>query len=587
MSSSKPSLVLLLTCSCSSVLGFKSYSNDRPDAGGAGAFDAAAWDANPNDLTLASILVEAPSTTDCTTTCPAGLTCDTTIGKCVVETTIRPVAGTLTYTVPSGIGVTGFDVIGYPAAQANDILINGTAERKPPGASMYFPTSVTTGCTGSFTVQVQNPTTSDVGDLYTIANDCGAGISQEAYVKETGASTNWGMGAAVAIDGDTLVSAEFMDGTDSAGSLFVYVRDPATRTWSFQAKLRAVTSTPFSGLGFSLAISGDTIVACNPYSYSNAGEAYVFVRDSTGAWTQQAHLVASNSDTDDQFGSTVAISGDLLVVGAGGEDSNATGINGNQLDNSANASGAAYVFARSGQTWTQTAYLKGSDSAAGYYFGFTVAAAGSTIAVGATGVPDASIPTFADGAIYVFHQDAGGAWSQSAKLMAGTGRLGVSVAVSEDESRIVAGAGGTNGVGEAYVFSDAGGSWNLESSLAPQITTANGLFGGSVSISGTTAVVGEQGEGSSAKGINGDFTDTSAVTAGAAWLFTLDGATWSERAYIKASNTNAHDAFGQWVDISGDTVVVGAPGEASSATGVNGDQSDNSTPNAGAVYVFQ
>src|SRR5262249_32981521 len=152
-------------------------------------------------------------------------------------------------------------------------------------------------------------------------------------------------------------------------------------------------------LGSSVTISGDTIVVGAPYEQSNAtgingdqsnnsamqaGAAYVFVRSGTN-WSQQAYLKASNTGPNDTFGFAVAIAGDTLVVGAPGESSNATGVNGNQSDNSAAYSGAAYVFVRSGTNWTQQAYLKASNTGALDFFGIAVALSGGTIVVGAEG----------------------------------------------------------------------------------------------------------------------------------------------------------------------------------------------------------
>src|SRR5205814_1608421 len=119
-------------------------------------------------------------------------------------------------------------------------------------------------------------------------------------------------------------------------------------------------------------------------SASGSGAAYVFVRSGT-TWSQQAYLKASNAEAGDQFGVSVALSGDTLVVGATSEDSNATGVNGNQADNSAGWSGAAYVFVRSGTAWSQQAYLKASNAGAGDVFGYSLALSGDTLAVGAFG----------------------------------------------------------------------------------------------------------------------------------------------------------------------------------------------------------
>lgn len=116
-------------------------------------------------------------------------------------------------------------------------------------------------------------------------------------------------------------------------------------------------------------------------------------------------------------------------------------------------------------------------------------------------------------------------------------------------------------------------------------------FGASVAVSGDTMVIGAGGESSNATGVNGNQATNSALGSGAAYVFVRNGTNWIQQAYLKASNTGAHDGFGgdagpYGVAISGDTIVVGAPGEASNATGVNGNQADNSAFGAGAVYVF-
>src|SRR5262249_44983298 len=149
--------------------------------------------------------------------------------------------------------------------------------------------------------------------------------------------------------------------------------------------------------GYSIAVSGDTVVVGAPSEDSNAsgingeqsdnsaynaGAAYVFVRNGTN-WSQQAYLKASNTSgsagfpfTGDEFGYSVAVSGDTVVVGAPFENSNATGVNSNQIDNSATHSGAAYIFVRNGTNWSQQAYLKASNTGEGDWFGSAVAASG-------------------------------------------------------------------------------------------------------------------------------------------------------------------------------------------------------------------
>jgi hypothetical protein len=141
--------------------------------------------------------------------------------------------------------------------------------------------------------------------------------------------------------------------------------------------------------------------------------------------------------------------------------------------------------------------------------------------------------------------------------------------------------------GAVYIFQRTGTTWAQQAYLRAQITGIDDNFGGSVVLSGDTLIVGAAGEGSSATGIDGDQADDRAGYAGAVYVFHRTGTAWSQQTYIKASNTGAHDGFGISVALSGDILAVGAFREASSATGANGDQANDSAIYSGAVYVFQ
>ncbi|HWN95924.1 MAG TPA: FG-GAP repeat protein, partial [Methylomirabilota bacterium] len=170
----------------------------------------------------------------------------------------------------------------------------------------------------------------------------GAIPSQQAYIKAANTGAEDRFGRSVAISGDTMVVGAFREDSSAVG------------------------------------VNGDG----NDNSSTNFGAAYVFVRTGTN-WIQQAYLKASNAGSNDLFGWSVAISGDTVVVGADFESSNATGVNGDQSDNSASGAGAAYVFVRDGTNWSQQAYLKASNTGAGDIFGFSVAISGETIVIGA------------------------------------------------------------------------------------------------------------------------------------------------------------------------------------------------------------
>ncbi len=387
-----------------------------------------------------------------------------------------------------------------------------------------------------------------------------------------------------------------------------------------QAYLKASNTGEGDIFGRSVAVSGDTVVVGAPWEDSgtagvnstpnesavDSGAAYVFTRSGT-TWSQQSYLKASTPGADDNFGTSVAVSGDTLVVGAFSEDSNTTGVN-STPNESASDSGAAYVFTRSGTTWSQQAYLKASNTGAGDVFGLTVAVSDDTVVVGAYG--EASSTTGVNstpnedaavsGAAYVFTRS-GTTWSQQAYLKASnTGSwdfFGTSVAVSSDT--LVVGAfsedSDTTGVnsthnesasdsGAAYVFTRSGSTWSQQAYLKASNTGESDLFGNSVAVSWDTVVVGAPGEASSTTGVNSTHNE-SAAASGAAYVFTRSGATWSQQAYLKASNTGANDEFGGSIAVSEDTVVVGAKYESSSTAGINSTPNDSAF-GSGAAYVF-
>ncbi len=315
------------------------------------------------------------------------------------------------------------------------------------------------------------------------------------------------------------------------------------------------------------------------------------------SFQQQAYLKASNTQANDNFGGAVAIAGNSLVVGAFGESSSATGVNGDQSDNSANGAGAAYVFTRSGNTWSQQAYLKASNTQLFSFFGSAVAIADNTIVVGAFGEKNNA------GAAYVFTRN-GNTWSQQAFLKASNpeanDQFGSAVAIAGNTlvvsaDREASSAIGVDGnqndnaaifSGAAYVFLRNGNTWSQQAYLKASNTETSDHFGSAVSISGNTVVVGADREASNVTGIGSNQNNNAATGAGAAYVFTRNDNSWSQQAYLKASNTGAFDQFGSSIAIAGDTVVVGASREASNATGVNGDQNNNAADAAGAAYVF-
>jgi hypothetical protein len=335
----------------------------------------------------------------------------------------------------------------------------------------------------------------------------------------------------------------------------------AQPAYEFPDYFKASNTDSGDEFGKAVAADGDTLVIAAPFESSaaigvdgdeqdntaeTAGAVYVFVRDSNGAWTQQAYLKPSNTGRFDRFGTSVAISGDTIVVGAEAEDSSASGVGGDQEDNLSNGAGAAYVFVRSDGVWEQQAYLKASNPDAMDQFGAAVAIDGDTIVVGADGED-----SFASGV------------------------NGNSFDNTVENS------------GAAYVFVRTGTSWTQQAYLKASNTDSDDQFGSAVAVHGDRIAVGSGLEDSGATGVGGDETDNSAEESGAVYLFERAGTTWSQVAYLKASNTDALDRFGSAVSLEGDTLVVGALGEDGVSTGLNGDPLDNSGAGAGAAYVFE
>ncbi|MDQ7057794.1 MAG: FG-GAP repeat protein [Ghiorsea sp.] len=334
------------------------------------------------------------------------------------------------------------------------------------------------------------------------------------------------------------------------------------------------------------------------------------------------YVKASNTGVNDSFGWSVSLSGDgnTLAVGAYLEDSIATGIGGNQADNAAIDSGAVYVFSRTGTTWTQQAYVKASNTGLNDIFGWSVSLSGdgNTLAVGAclegsiaTGIGgnQADNTASASGAVYVFSRT-GTTWTQQAYVKASNTGVndifGWSVSLSGDgntlavaargEDSSATGIGGNqadnaaSNAGAVYVFSRTGTTWTQQAYVKASNTEASDNFGYSVSLSGdgNTLAVSGYLENSIATGIGGNQVDNTASASGAVYVFSRTGTTWTQQAYVKASNTGSADIFGYSVSLSddGNTLAVGTYGEDSIATGIGGNQADNTAGNAGAVYLY-
>jgi len=448
-------------------------------------------------------------------------------------------------------------------------------------------------------------------------------------------------------------TGEADNSANGAGAVYVFSRSGGS--WVQQAYVKAsnAEADDFFGTSVALSSNGNTLAVGAWGEDSNAegistdgtgegdnsarqsGAVYVFGR-SGGSWSQQAYVKSSNSVL--RFGDSVALSGDgnTLAVGTTVEDSNARGISTDgtgEGDNSARQSGAVYVFGRSGGSWFQQAYVKASNTGAGDWFGGSVALSsdGNTLAVGAayedsnargistdgTGEEDNS--ALSSGAVYVFSRN-DGSWFQQAYVKASNAErndwFGESVALSSNGKTLAVGARSersnargisTDGTGEAdnsagqtgavYMFSRNSGNWSQQAYVKASNTGLTDFFSTSVALShdGNTLAVGAVYEDSNARGISTDGTgeaDNSASHAGAIYVFSRNGGSWSQQAYVKASNAETDDEFGISVALSsdGNILAVGAYREASNAIGIthgaDAAGANNNAPFAGAVYLY-
>ena len=361
-------------------------------------------------------------------------------------------------------------------------------------------------------------------------------------------------GSALAVSGDVGVVGSWLDDDDGPGSGSAYVFERRGGTWSETAKLLPGAGAMSDNFGWSIGVDGDTIVVGAigaDGAAPNSGIAYVFER-SGDEWTETATLVAEDGALDDIFAYSVAIDGDTIVVGSIFDDDLGPD------------SGSAYVFERMGDEWVLAAKLLPDDGEPYDVFGVSVAIDTDTIVIGAT---YDDTPGIDAGSAYVFERS-GDDWTQVARLSgidsATFDSAGRSVAVSADAILMGSWRDDDNGIdsGSALVFRRVGGLWMQTAKLTPDDASPGDLFGYAVAIEDDVAVVGTWRD------------DDNGVDAGAAYVFRFTGDEWTQSAKIVPDDAHAFDNAGWSVDVAGDTVLVGALGD------------DQFGDSAGAAHVF-
>jgi hypothetical protein len=472
-------------------------------------------------------------------------------------------------------------------------------------ASDYFGESVSISANGSTAIVGAAGDDNYKGSAYVFTRSGSIWSQQAKLVASDGAGSDYfGNSVSISADGNTAIVGARGDDTNK-GSVYVFTRSGST--WSQQSKLLANDGDYNDYFGHSVSISadGNTAIIGAYTDDSSRGSAYIFTRNGT-TWSQQAKLLASDGVGSDYFGYSVSISadGNTAVVGAHADDSPEVN------------KGSAYVFTRSGSTWGQQAKLLANDGVAGDYFGISVSisADGNTAIVGAFGDNGGT------GSAYIFTRS-GSTWSQQAKLLSNDGigydRFGISVSISADGNTAVVGAYVADipytltDSGSAYIFTRSGSVWVQQIRLLASDGAMSDYFGRSVSISadGSTAIVGANGDDSpeydrgsayifsgtvaatiypdtqtaillANDGVSGDRFGIAACisgdgntaivgafndefTKGSAYIFARSGTVWTQQSKLLASDGVAGDYFGFSVSISsdGNTAIVGTYGD--------------------------
>jgi len=336
---------------------------------------------------------------------------------------------------------------------------------------------------------------------------------------------------------------------DDSGAFYPLTVDPLV--WAEQQKLVANDGAEADAFGSSVSLDGNTALVGTPGDNdkgSDSGSAYVFVR-SGAVWADQQKLVAIDGAKDDSFGHSVSLGGDTALIGAWRDDDKGYD------------SGSAYVFVRSGSVWAEQQKLIATDGAKNDRFGYSLSVSGNTALVGAYADDDKGSTS---GSAYVFLRS-GGVWTAQQKLVASDGavndQFGYSVSLSADTALVGAYTDDDNGAdsGSAYVFLRVGNVWTEQQKLVASDGSAGDNFGGSVSLTGDTALVAAPRDGSD---------------SGSAYVFVRKNGVWTPQGKLVASDGASQDYFGFSVSANGEAALVGAIAD------------DDKGASSGSAYVF-
>ena len=374
---------------------------------------------------------------------------------------------------------------------------------------------------------------------------------QQAKLTAMDGSAGDHFGRSVSIDGEfAVVGAWQNDNTRGAAAGAVYVYRLDGNAWNQQVKLLASDGQQGDRFGSAVAIKGDRIIAgAANGGFFGEGRAYVFSWQDP-IWAPDGQLLPDGASLSDGFGSTVTIEGNIAVIGAPLYDRSSS------IDE-----GAAYVFEQANNgDWVLRSKLEADGGASGFEFGASVDVQGNEVIIGAPGADNQR------GAVYVFLRS-GNTWAFQNKISPEEGQdgeefgralgyAGVDLIIGAPDHSNVNGAD----AGIVYLYSRILNNWNFETTVLASNKIVQPLFGASVAISDSIAVIGAEGK---------------ETDAGAAFVFERTDAGWRQVAELSASDGENGDLFGRSVDLTDGIIVVGAPG----------DDNENGT-DAGAAYLF-
>lgn len=367
----------------------------------------------------------------------------------------------------------------------------------------------------------------------------------EKKIVSSDATNSDEFGFTVAVDGDVAIIGAHRDRPSGSYSGSAYILTRSSGNWSEQQKLLASDTDSYKRFGNAVDISGSHLVIGamgDDHSGPATGAAYIF-QNENGSWQEKAKLFESNADRDDEFATSVAIDGSTVLIGVPGDE---------------DETGSAYIYTGSGASWSEQQILTDGNGVQDDKYGYSVALEGDLAVVGSPG----------DKSVFVYERS-GSSWTELDRIspagVAGSDEFGESVSISGDY--IVVGAAKdsetASEAGAVYVFKRNGTSWEQTAKIRAADGASEDEFGVAVSIENNLLVIGAR------------YQDAAAGDGGATYIYSRSGENWTEINKITASDAEIDDRFGSAVDIQGDVLVIGA---------YKDDQPG--ADDAGSVYMF-